>query len=103
MKSLFPVRDGAPSCGHAEFEGEARLQVRLVKARECGVRAGGYEQRVYELRVAVERGVARPEIDFDCVVTRDHFLFRNDDVIRNGSETRRRASRSNSLQMTCTR
>ena len=61
------VGDCLPAGGHLEAEGPARLQVGLIEAGERQVRPRRHEERVEELGVAVERGVAGDELDEDFV------------------------------------
>ena len=62
------VGDRLPSRRHVERQRPARLEVRLVEAGNARCARAGHEQRVEEVGVAVERGVAGDEIDRDLVV-----------------------------------
>ena len=64
---LGAVGDRLPAGGHVEAEASARLQVGLIEAGERQVRPRRHEERVEELGVAVERGVAGDELDEDFV------------------------------------
>jgi hypothetical protein len=67
----------AKSLGHFEGQGVARLQIRLIEARERQLRARRHEERIQELLVTVERLVAADEFDLDLVGTGSGLLRRH--------------------------
>ena len=63
------------------------------------MRARRNEQRVHEIGIAIERGVAGAEVDLDGVVFRGDFLFRNDDVVLDQPIVRRPARDGDRFQV----
>ena len=64
---LGAVGERLPAGGNVERQRVARLQIRLIEAGKGQPRARRHEQRVHEVRVAVERRVAGGERDRDLV------------------------------------
>ena len=82
-RRLGAVGDRLPAGRHLQPQRPARLQVGLIENRERQVSARRHEQRVEELRVAIERLVAGDEVDEDFVTAFQQGLRWQDDVIGN--------------------
>ncbi len=74
---LGAVGHGGPSGRDRQFQFVARLEIRLVEAREGQVRSRGHKQGVQELAVAVQRLVAGDELDDNLVFTTPGCFGRN--------------------------
>ena len=68
-RSLRAVCNRLPVGGNRQLQGVARLQIRLIKARKCEMRAGRDKQRVHEIRIAIQWGISGTEHDLDRVFT----------------------------------
>ena len=75
-----PLASASQPVGNVERQRPARLQVRLVEAGKRQVRARRHEDRVEEIVVAVERGVAGVEVERQAVLAGKQRFRRHDDV-----------------------
>ena len=76
-----PIAQRQPAGRNHQAQFEARFQVGLVKQRERRAGTIGYEQRIEKIRVAVERAVARDQVDRHLVVPRVQGSHRQQDVL----------------------
>src|ERR1043166_356835 len=69
-----------PFLRNGEFEIEARLQIRLIKAREGQMRTGRRKQRIHRIRISVQGSVADVKDNLQTVFSDCKKFFRNNDV-----------------------
>ena len=78
---LGTVAERVPSFRHIERQRVSALQVRLVEAGKRQTCARWHEQRVHEVRIAIERGVSGDETERDLVGSLAQIRRSNHDVI----------------------
>ena len=88
-----------PLAGIRELERPAGLEVGLVEHREHQVRARRHEQRVEEIGVAIERGVAGGELDADLGGAGRQGSGRDHDVVLRKGHGHRRAVHGHALDI----
>src|SRR2546428_8949498 len=81
MERFLGVRYRLPFLRNNKFEGKTRLQIRLVEAGKCQVRARRHKERIHEVWIAIQRSITRSEDDLDSVTFRREFGAWDDDVI----------------------
>ena len=79
--SSAPLASGLPAVRHVERQRPARLEVRLVEAGKRLVRPRRHEDRVEKVVVAVERRVARLEVERQDVSALVQGAGRHDEVL----------------------
>src|SRR5262249_22708452 len=78
VKSLGTVRNRLPAGRHVQLEGKPRLQIRLVETGKRKMRASRHKERVHEVGVPIECGVAGTERNLNGVTVRRNLFFWND-------------------------
>jgi hypothetical protein len=79
-RALFAVGQRLPAIRHVERQRPSRFEIRLIEAGEREVRAGGHEDRVEKIIGAIERHVARVEVERDAVIAGAQGSRRHDQV-----------------------